>query len=434
MKRHRKGLIIMKFALFLAGIITVLLPCFASDSLDGNKIMDLLRPAVFQIKTSVSATAQKNSYGTGFVIDKTGILATNFHVVANAITNEDEFFQVYLVDKNQSLEGKIVGIDVVHDLALIKVNKPFEKELTFSPNYPKQGDSVYSVGLPEDVNMSIITGIYNDFSKNGAIYENSHLSAPLNSGMSGGPTVNDKGEIIGVNVSTLYNSQNISFAVPMHFLKSLMMESQNNKYKELGRKELPEIISKQLTQGQQELLEELKTAPKARLDLPGWSIFSPPQSIRCWGNRTTDKKKTVELDSQMCALQHHIYLEKNISSTYYEFSFNSLKNKKRNRFQFYNSLNNSNYNYFEKLDGTAWKEPQCFQSKIINVNKIPFRLNGCVSAFKRPYGKGLYRGVFQALSLLKGDEALGFHFKMVGFSKEGIKEALQMQINSILKR
>lgn len=424
----------MKLTFFVGGLIFLILPCWAYESRDGNKIMDLLRPAVFQIKTSVSATAQKNSYGTGFVVEKSGILATNFHVVANAVTNEDEFFQVYLVDKNQSLEGKIVGIDVIHDLALIKVNRTFEKQLSFASDYPKQGESIFSVGLPEDVNMSIITGIYNSLSKNGAINESSHLSAPLNHGMSGGPTVNDKGEVIGVNVSTLYNSQNISFAVPLQYLKNLIQENKKNNYKELSHDVLLEIISRQLTRGQSDLLEELKTAPKAKLDLPGWRIFSPPQTIRCWGNKTTDKKKTVELDSQMCSLQRHIFLEKNISTTYYEFSFNSLKNKKRNRFQFYNFLNNSNYNYFEKLEATAWKEPQCFQSTIMNVNKIPFRLNGCLSSFKRSYGKGLYRGVFQALSLLQDDEALAFHFKMVGFSKEGIKDALQMQINSISKR
>ncbi len=424
----------MKPILLLSMALSFITLAFASEELGGKGVMEKLKPSVFQIKTSVTATAQKNSYGTGFVIDKSGILATNFHVVANAVTNENEFYHVYLVDKDTSIEGSIVGVDVVHDLALIKVKRSFDRALNFASSYPKQGASVFSVGLPEDVNMSIITGIYNDFTKNGAVYENSHLSAPLNSGMSGGPTVNERGEIIGVNVSTLYRSQNISFAVPKHYLLALYEKAKKKKFKILDREKLFTEIAQQLNDAQTELLTELKTAPKEKLDLPGWTIYSPPQTIRCWGERETDKKKTIEHDAQMCGLQQHVFLNRDVSSTYYEFSYTAIKNKKRNRFQFYDYVNKTQRQYMERLDSSAWKEPECFEEKITNNNQIPFRVKGCLSAFKYAYGKGLYRGVFHATSQMKGDEALTFRYKIVGFSKEGIKESLQMHINSIAKR
>ena len=424
----------MKCALVLSAALGFVSMALASDDLGGKGVMEKLKPSVYQIKTSVSATAQKNSYGTGFVIDKEGILATNFHVVANAVTDENEFYHVYLVDKENNLEGSIVGIDVVHDLALIKVKQQFASPLTFASSYPKQGANIFSVGLPEDVNMSIITGIYNDFTKNGAVYENSHLSAPLNSGMSGGPTVNERGEIIGVNVSTLYHSQNISFAVPKHYLVALYAKAKKNKFKILEKDALNAEIAQQLNVAQTELLKELKDGPKEKLDLPGWSIYSPPQTVRCWGERETDKKKTIEHDAQMCGIQQHVFLSHEVSSTYYEFSYTAIKNKKRNRFQFYDYVNKTQRQFMERLDSVAWKEPECFETTITNNNKIPFRVKGCLSAFKPAYGKGLYRGFFNATSQMKGDEALTFRYKIVGFTKEGIKDSLQMHINSIAKR
>jgi S1-C subfamily serine protease len=185
---------------------------------EAKGVFERVRPLVFQVKSSISEHASRASYGSAFVIGRNGILATNYHVVSQVV-QEPKKYQLYLMDGPLSARAEILAIDVVHDLAVIHVQREFPRALDILGDAgPRQGEHVYSIGMPEDLNMAIIEGNFNgrlEFPP----YESLHLSSPINHGMSGGPTVDRSGRVIGVNVAFLNEAQNISFAVPVR-LKS----------------------------------------------------------------------------------------------------------------------------------------------------------------------------------------------------------------------
>src|SRR6185503_1957333 len=73
---------------------------------------------------------------------------------------------------------------------------------------------VYSIGVPEDTVMTLIEGLYSDAKKLGPV-SRLIVSAPLNHGMSGGPVVNSRDVVVGVNDAILAKAQNLSFMIPV---------------------------------------------------------------------------------------------------------------------------------------------------------------------------------------------------------------------------
>ena len=102
---------------------------------------------------------------------------------------------------NLSLES----VDVINDLALVK--RELETEIPYfkiAAKAPSKGEELYSLGNPHDLGMIVVPGTYNGLKKN-AFNDRIHFTGSVNSGMSGGPVVNHKAEVVGVNVATSGN-------------------------------------------------------------------------------------------------------------------------------------------------------------------------------------------------------------------------------------
>jgi len=135
--------------------------------------------------------------GSGFIIDESGYILTNAHVVDNT----DYGISITTKNGNQYI-AELIGIDVNIDLALVKINKTNLPKLTIA-NSVIQGEDVYSLGYPEGFSVgvdeiSIKDGIYSRRVTENSIEYLEH-TAEIHHGNSGGPLVNDRGEVIGVN-------------------------------------------------------------------------------------------------------------------------------------------------------------------------------------------------------------------------------------------
>lgn len=164
------------------------------------------------------------SLGSGFVIDPTGYVVTNNHVVANA-----EEVTVIFSD-NTHLSATIVGRDAKTDLALLKV-KPAK-----ALNYVKIGDSdalkvgdwVIAVGNPFGLGGSVSAGIVSARGRNinaGPFDDFIQTDAAINRGNSGGPLFNANGEVVGINsaiFSPTGTNIGIGFAVPTSLAKPVL--------------------------------------------------------------------------------------------------------------------------------------------------------------------------------------------------------------------
>jgi len=169
---------------------------------------------------------KQKSLGSGFIIDKEGLIITNNHVVEKA-----EEIKVKLLD-GREFDAKIVGRDPKTDLALIKISSIF-KDLPIlslgNSDSIRVGDWVLAVGNPFGLEHTVTQGIIS--ARGRAIgagpYDNFlQTDAPINPGNSGGPLVNLKGEVIGINSAIVASGQGIGFAIPINMAKSVIAQLQ----------------------------------------------------------------------------------------------------------------------------------------------------------------------------------------------------------------
>lgn len=164
---------------------------------------------------------KQRSLGTGFIIDKSGLIITNNHVVENA----DEI-KVKLTDSRE-FKATVIGRDPKTDLALIKISSPFEKLPVLSlgdSDKIRVGDWVLAVGNPFGLEHTVTKGI---ISATGRVigsgpYDNFlQTDAPINPGNSGGPLINLRGEVVGINTAIVPGGQGLGFAIPSNMAKSI---------------------------------------------------------------------------------------------------------------------------------------------------------------------------------------------------------------------
>ena len=166
----------------------------------------------------------RGGIGSGFVIDADGHIVTSNHVVAGAETI------TVVLDDGARLDAAIVGRDPRTDLALLKVESsgPLPTVRFAASDDTRVGDWVVAIGNPFGVGKTATFGIVSARGRGtGPSPHEDHLQidAPINSGNSGGPTVNLLGEVIGVNtaiVSPSGGNVGIGFAVPAATAKAVI--------------------------------------------------------------------------------------------------------------------------------------------------------------------------------------------------------------------
>lgn len=169
------------------------------------------------------------SLGSGFVIEKSGHIVTNFHVVEGAEAVTVSF------SNDESVRAKVVGIDPTTDLAVLKVNTP-PRGLTplrlGRSSSVRVGDEVVAIGNPFGYERSMTAGIVSAIGRvleapNELAIDNAiQTDAPINPGNSGGPLLNARGLVIGVNTqittgSASDGSVGVGFAIPVDTVRSV---------------------------------------------------------------------------------------------------------------------------------------------------------------------------------------------------------------------
>jgi S1-C subfamily serine protease len=210
-------------------------PAKPSGAMSINEIYERTAPGVVQINsTSGSGVALPTSraLGSGFVVDKAGHIVTNFHVIDGADAIRVGF------SNRDSVEAELVGTDQSTDLAVLRVDAS-ATALTPLPlgdsDRVRVGDRVVAIGNPFGLDRTATAGIVsalqrlitapNQFTIDHVI----QTDAPINQGNSGGPLIDDRGQVIGVNtqietggVST--GNVGIGFAVPSNTVKDVVAQ------------------------------------------------------------------------------------------------------------------------------------------------------------------------------------------------------------------
>jgi len=160
--------------------------------------------------------------GSGVIIDKRGLVLTNFHVVKGA----DEIL-IRLSDKRE-YRGQILGTDPKTDLAVVKFQPDHELTVATLGNSDalRVGEWAIAIGNPFGLDQTVTVGVISATGRSDvgiATYENFiQTDASINPGNSGGPLVNLKGQVIGINTAIVAAGQGIGFAIPINMVKRVI--------------------------------------------------------------------------------------------------------------------------------------------------------------------------------------------------------------------
>ena len=175
-----------------------------------------------------SAPRKAVAMGSGFIIDKSGLIVTNNHVI-----EDGKKITVKLPD-GREFEAKLIGTDQPTDVALLKVksDKPLPTVEFGDDRQVRVGDWVIAVGNPFGLSNTVTAGIISSIGRdvgNGPYTDFLQIDAPINRGNSGGPTFDLQGKVIGMNsmiFSPSGGSVGIGFAIPSSTIHDVVSQLQ----------------------------------------------------------------------------------------------------------------------------------------------------------------------------------------------------------------
>lgn len=303
-----------RLLLLLACLLAVPLAWAESSS---SSIYSDVESSVYQVRVINQQTGKKTTIGSGFVVMQSDIIATNYHVVSTYINNPGGFELDYLSTAGNTGGLELLAVDVLHDLAVLRAERPLGNPLQIT-KVPPKGERLYSLGNPMDKGFSIVEGTNNGVMKY-SDDNNILFSGSLNPGMSGGPTLNGNKEVVGVNVATSGNG--ISFLVPAQYL-AIMLE----RLKLTGFQPDKDIllrITEQLRANADKYLQRLQDDNWTSLKIGNFSVPADIEgATRCWDNsQKPDPDDLLRTTYTQCSNENSIYLDENleVGSLAYEY-------------------------------------------------------------------------------------------------------------------
>ncbi len=166
--------------------------------------------------------------GSGFFIDSRGYLLTNYHVIASEVDPEYEGYSRLYIRLSDSAEEKVparvVGYDRLFDLALIKAE--VEPQFTFSYSGSsdlKVGGRIIAIGSPAGLENTVTSGIVSAtgrrFLQMGDAIQ---VDVPINYGNSGGPLLDDSGQLVGIVFAGIEQFEGVNFAIPYNWVEKAL--------------------------------------------------------------------------------------------------------------------------------------------------------------------------------------------------------------------
>ncbi len=163
--------------------------------------------------------------GTGFIVSPDGLIVTNKHVI---VDKEAEY--TVLTNKGEKYSAEIVAEDPAQDIAILKIDAENLKSAKLgNSDSVKLGQTAIAIGnalgeFRNTVSVGVVSGLSRSITASGADFVERldnviQTDAAINQGNSGGPLLNLKGEVIGMNTAIAQGAQNIGFAIPVNRIK-----------------------------------------------------------------------------------------------------------------------------------------------------------------------------------------------------------------------
>ncbi len=378
-----------------------------------QKVFGKYSDRVIKIQLIEKNSGAKAVIGSGFFVDPYGLIITNYHVISKMVLHPDRY-RAELVETAGAVRPlSVLSVDVINDLALVKLEVNSVPFFTIAGREPQQGTRLYSMGYPQDIGLSIVEGTYNGLMKH-AVYKKIHFTAPINPGMSGGPTINAFGEVVGVNVRS--RGQGISFLVPAEAVTRLMGSSGLAKKDPQG---FLQDIRRQILAHQEVFFTDDLMRSGQTVHIGGYKLPSQlSRFFRCWGDSKHPENYPYHTVDHRCSTDDYIYISGEQSSGIIRFSHRYITNDGMNSFRFSNLYSELFQAKGDSMPGNE-EEVTRFEcaSGALRQGEIAFKTAFCARGYKKL--RGLYDIVFKAAALGPDHSGLETELEIsgIGFEK-----------------
>ena len=221
---------------------------------DAKVRLDAARESVVQIRGFFHGSESSAFHGSGFAAEDGRRIVTNYHVVAQAVLYPQQYRLEFLASDGRTGLLHVLAIDVPNDLAVVAADDLELPTLKLRTGIPDQGERAWSIGFPLDLGLTITEGVANGLVEN-SIEQRIHYTGAINGGMSGGPALDRRGRVYGVNVSVVTGRQLVGFVVPAKHIPALVARAKEPLEQTFSALQLRQRVAAQVRAYGAEVLE-----------------------------------------------------------------------------------------------------------------------------------------------------------------------------------
>ncbi len=395
----------------------------AQSSYSAQELFDRYRDAIIQVQITNNLSGERSSLGTGFYVSTEGLVVTNYHVVSAVVQNPDDY-RVEIIHSDGGKERpQVVTFDLINDLALLRTDTGPATPFNLNSHPLRKGARILSLGNPNDLGMTVVNGSYSGKLEN-SLYERIHFSGAINQGMSGGPALDEYGNVIGVNVATSGNG--VGFLIPAKFAV-LLVDT-------LASGRLPtsagENIRAQLHLNQEHFMGVLLAE---KLPVSALGDYLLPDKIapfmHCWGDSDKDKQAMYEIVMRVCTSQQDVFIDDTYSTGKIYYSHRYLRSDELNALRFSALYQNS---YSDALPDDGEEEYhtnfRC-RDDFVDNGSVNLKISLCLRGHKKV--PGLFDWALQAAAIEEDHSGVQTSLLLTGVSYENGRRFTEKYLKAI---
>lgn len=354
----------------------------------GQRVYEGARERLVQVRTLLRGQDSQASVGSGFLVSDDGHLITNYHVVSLAALEPKRHRLVYSTADARQGALELLAVDVVHDLALLKAvdAAPLAGrgalEFRAAARPLARGERIYALGNPLDVGFAVVEGAYNGLVERSFV-PTIFFGGSLSAGMSGGPALDAAGRVIGVNVATRRDGEQVSFLVPAAPAQALFERAHAE----------PPATGSLYPQLAQQLLAHQQLLVDRFVELP-WRGFAHgrhrvpvPQEVfmRCWGSSTPAGSKGLEFERADCAMDSRVFVSGALTTGHLSVRHEAYDGRQLGRWRFADRYSDSFRNESFGARTPMLTAPMCHEGEVQRAadDAPPLRAVLCLRAYRK---------------------------------------------------
>ncbi len=354
---------------------------------------------LLQIRMILKNGRSQSTVGSGFLVGTGNLVLTNYHVVSQMALDPAVYAAEYIDTDGKTGPVELLAVDVLHDLAVVRVDRAGSGffQVPDTPVRLTQGQYLYSLGNPLDLGFAISEGAYNGVITR-SFYDQLIFTGPINSGMSGGPSVTAAGIVAGVNVSKRRDGELVSFLVPVKYAQELLRRVAVQGH---PPKNFNPLIGQQLLAHQREMIDRLLAEPLTIKSMGPYRVpVRESQQLRCWGRSNFRLEAEYTADSVSCAMEAAIYVSDTQQTGHVSMTHQYLRSTTMAPLQFaFLASSQFRVDRLGSARDTRLTRPSCTE-QFVQTATLPLRAVTCVRAYRK--FAGLYN--FTLLSASTDDD------------------------------